>query len=647
MRKAIVYFFFILTSCSKYSPEIRNALKLAESNKNELIKVLEHYHDEGDSLKLAAAEFLVSNLPYNYAYDTTNLKIYRTISLQAELHWQQYDSIDTEKLNKRWDVLRAKNPPYNAIFSKPITEDIKVIKSDFLIKNIDEAYKAWSTNPYAKDSVGFNDFCEYVLPYRQIQGKAIEPWRQFFKNQNRTHFSDLYPLPFQKACDSFFSQYKDYTFNYWLTQGLPMLKFKDYLKMKSSNCAEKSWFNTYAVNAEGIPMAVDFVPAWGSREDDHQWNAIIYGGKTLYFESFWEKDNPWTYNPDVNSNTFVDEWMGKIRLPKVYRHTYSTHFVGPMADGIKLENIPALFRNVKQKDVSEQYFNAVDVTIEIPENIPSETSYVYLAVLGVDKHWVPVQWGKIENDKIQFKKMGTDIVYQPVFFKKGKVTPFGNPFHVDHNGKKRDFFPEKDKEQVLIKRKYPSRISLVNDAKLIKGARIQAANKKDFSDAITLKTIDFEPELRPYDIVLNTNNKHTYFRIISEKPITIKEISLFSGNKKNNGVPLEGNFITSKPLTKNNPNTYTWKGVELKEKQQVAKIRFAPPNNLNHVLKGYNYELFYIDKGVFVSLGKQKANAYELIYENVPKSALLFLKCLDEGRQERIFEYKNGKQIWY
>ena len=345
MKKvAITIIVLCAFSCHKYSPEIRKALDMAEENKVELIQVLEHYEKEGDSMKMAAAKFLISNLPYNYSYDTIYLKKFRDIPNMAESQWKQNGAIDSEGLNKLWDNLKIRYSPSASVYSRPVLEDIKFVTGEFLIRNIDEAFDSWQSNPYARDSVPFEDFCEYVLPYRLIQGKAIEDWRGFFKRENEYHLVDSYPIPFTKACDSLFAQYKDYVFNYGLTEGLPILKFKDFMKMKSGKCTVKSWFNTYIVNAEGVPMVADFVPAWGHREDDHQWNALKYGGKTLYFEPYWEKDHSWFYNDTINSNRFNDDWSGNVRLPKIYRHTFSTNLEGPVSDKrVKIENIPLLF----------------------------------------------------------------------------------------------------------------------------------------------------------------------------------------------------------------------------------------------------------------------------------------------------------------
>lgn len=33
-------------------------------------------------------------------------------------------------------------------------------------------------------------------------------------------------------------------------------------------------------------------------------------------------------------------------------------------------------------------------------------------------------------------------------------------------------------------------------------------------------------------------------------------------------------------------------------------------------------------------------------FENVPKGALLYIKCLSRGRQHRIFEFEDGKVFW-
>ena len=71
---------------------------------------------------------------------------------------QRYGSLDFEK--------------------KEIVYDLKTITADFLIKQIDYSFKAWHEKPWAK-KLSFEQFCEYVLPYRG-SNEPMENWREFF-----------------------------------------------------------------------------------------------------------------------------------------------------------------------------------------------------------------------------------------------------------------------------------------------------------------------------------------------------------------------------------------------------------------------------------------------------------------------------------
>jgi hypothetical protein len=63
-------------------------------------------------------------------------------------------------------------------------------------------------------------------------------------------------------------------------------------------------------------------------------------------------------------------------------------------------------------------------------------------------------------------------------------------------------------------------------------------------------------------------------------------------------------------------------------------------------MPGNNYELFYWNNQ-WISLGTQKADKDYLKYNNVPTGALFWLKCLNGGREERIFTYENRIQVWW
>ena len=81
-------------------------------------------------------------------------------------------------------------------------------------------------------------------------------------------------------------------------------------------------------------------------------------------------------------------------------------------------------------------------------------------------------------------------------------------------------------------------------------------------------------------------------------------------------------------------------------KQTVRILAKYPEDASNRIFPGQLYELFYWDNQ-WISLGEQEAQDTLLEYHNAPVNALFWIRNLDEGVQERIFTYENGKQIWY
>lgn len=80
----------------------------------------------------------------------------------------------------------------------------------------------------------------------------------------------------------------------------------------------------------------------------------------------------------------------------------------------------------------------------------------------------------------------------------------------------------------------------------------------------------------------------------------------------------------------------------------MNKLVYLPRSDDNFIKEGELYELFYWDKE-WKSLGQQSGSRQlqYLEYDNVPDNALLLLRNLTKGKEERIFTYENGKQIWW
>jgi hypothetical protein len=59
-----------------------------------------------------------------------------------------------------------------------------------------------------------------------------------------------------------------------------------------------------------------------------------------------------------------------------------------------------------------------------------------------------------------------------------------------------------------------------------------------------------------------------------------------------------------------------------------------------------HYELFFWDDE-WISLGEKVAISDSICFDGIPENALLWLRNLDEGKEERPFTMQGGKQIWW
>lgn len=106
---------------------LETALDFAGENRSELEKVLYHYKD--DPQKLEAAKFLIKNMPHWYAYSGSELDTLQNLIIK-ELKGE-----DLSQEKKYWSRFN-----YHTLVE---VSDSKVIKSDFLISNIDLAFQEW------------------------------------------------------------------------------------------------------------------------------------------------------------------------------------------------------------------------------------------------------------------------------------------------------------------------------------------------------------------------------------------------------------------------------------------------------------------------------------------------------------------------
>lgn len=423
------------------------------------------------------------------------------------------------------------------------------------------------------------------------------------------------------------------------------------MKMKKGSCYNYSILGTYIYRSLGIPSGIDYTPQWANRSMGHSWN-VLYTGKEHHMEDYsfsalWD-----TIGSSLKSR---DE-----KISKVFRMTYAKQPDTPVLNKRKKESIPAAFMTPCIKDVTNLYLDCADIRVSLLSRPANNQYHPYLCNFD-NQNWVPIHWGKVKGKQAYFEKMGKGVAYLPAYFDETGVVPAGHPFVLTEEGTIQYLIPEMSKLQKLtLTRKYHLS-NIAGKGELLLGGRFEVANKSDFSDSKIVYEVNEIPEICYNTVDLNLDAAYRYFRYMApqESRGDISEIEIWSEGHKLTGklignlnCPEESkaeNAFDGNPLT-----TYVchWGeqgcvGLDFGQAMEISSLRFLPRNDDNFIKEGEDYELFYWNNR-WVSLGRQTGTSEQyLAYEDAPLNALFLLRNLTKGREERIFTYENGEQVWW
>jgi hypothetical protein len=185
MRYSVFLFFIFIFACNRQNSYREQALALAGKNRAELEKILAYYSAKPeDSLKYKAAVFLIENMPGHFSYQN-----------QAIME-KYYDEMDSVNLYSDCNVMEISSR-YKAVSDKyageqPVVSDLRVISANYLINNIERAFDLWQNENWATH-LNFEEFCEYLLPYKAAELQSIDNWREYLSD---TVYGDLQYLPY-------------------------------------------------------------------------------------------------------------------------------------------------------------------------------------------------------------------------------------------------------------------------------------------------------------------------------------------------------------------------------------------------------------------------------------------------------------------
>ena len=171
----------LVCSCGGRDRQVEEALSLSGNNRNELEAVLKHY--EGDGRKLEAARFLIGNMPGSYGANPI-------VEQDCSAFYEAYDSLGQKydyRVGTEWgkqvDSLWKDFSNRHRV-RQELNYDITRMKAEDLIREIDLAFRAWVENVHSRNC-SFEDFCEYILPYRRQNGLLIDNARREFNKRHQ------------------------------------------------------------------------------------------------------------------------------------------------------------------------------------------------------------------------------------------------------------------------------------------------------------------------------------------------------------------------------------------------------------------------------------------------------------------------------
>jgi hypothetical protein len=413
---------------SPWPTDVAAALDEAGANRGQLERVLIRYQAAGDTLKLQAAAYLIANMA-DHCFVRLSLvdSLKREVPLDV-LRYPNYEALQAvvdsiEDARGELDYERRATLP-----------DLETMTAKLLAENIDYAFRAWRERPWAQH-MSFDDFLEYVLPYRG-SNEPLESWRPYFYDR----YSDL-PLAMQDPTDPIeAARLINADLMTWFTfdarfylhptdQGLAEMRAGGL-----GRCEDMTNLAIYAMRANGLAVTSDYTPFWANAGNNHAWNAILdRDGRVLSF---------------MGCEAQPGQYKLWNRLAKAYRKTYAQQRGNLAFLKGEHERVPAWLSGKYYRDVTADYVTVADVPLELEEPAPDSVGFAYLCVFN-SGHWEAIDWGRLERQGATFRDMGTGIAYLPAYYAEGEILPAGPAFVLEESGRVRPLEADMDRPQKM------------------------------------------------------------------------------------------------------------------------------------------------------------------------------------------------------
>ena len=628
----------------------------AQNNKlTELRHALtEHY--AGDEEKQQAAAWLIDNMQYHGTVRSALQDEYYN-KLTRIAHSTVYPECEPLIYGLADSVYAVPDKGFKRM------ADTDAVTAEYIISNIDQAFDRWRNGNFARH-LSFSEFCEWLLPYRLTNENLCE-WRERLYKEYKRGIESL-----RQIADKNRSAYwaaaqvndllkQDKIFIHLIPHlGGVNLPAPVLASLRMGECDDYAFKAAYTMRACGIPVCVDFTPQWPTRPHGHHWNVVLNNnGRTVPFMGS-------ESNPGYPCKS--DYVYGKV-----YRYTYEYQKESLFEKNRTIgEPTPPVLTNPFIKDVTGDYTKGVDISV----SISTDKHFAYLAAFN-NQGWTPIAWGEEtlpnpsfkgeEKKQYSFKNVGRGAVYLPVTWENDRAVAADYPILIKENGEQEYIKPDKSKTfSLTLTRKYPKYAVTHVYSKRMVGGKFHTSNTADFAESTKIGEIKRNPEME-YDSI-DTDPKDRAYRYLRytaprRSHCNVAEVEFYDADGKRllpktvitdgnedagfkAGSVIDGDALTYYQTKKSDDCTLTF---DFGSPVAVAKIRYLPRNDDNHVTAGHRYRLDYYDKDGAHPVGEQVATTDSVTFTGVPLGALYILHDLTKGREERIFTLEDGEIRWW
>jgi hypothetical protein len=374
------------------------ALDAAGENRGELVQALSRY-GKAEPGKQAAMEFLIENMP---GHGFVDLQFFD--ENKAEVPFDALDYTSLGEAEAAFDALEAEHGPIN-YGRKSFVPDLEVITADYLVRNVELAFDAWRSKPWAQ-GMDFDTFCQHILPYRG-SNEPLDDWRAAVIE----HFDGLEgeienPRDASAAASKIEKQAHAWV-GFWDLYYLHPTdqSYSEMLEAGKGRCEDITNMISYGLRANAVAVGSDYTPAWANRDNNHAWTTVL--------------------GPDGRGSTPQGNIAGKI-----YRKTFAIQHDAWMHRAAPDESVPQWLARDHFIDVTEQYMDVAKAKVYLTATPPQGNKLAYLCVFNGGE-WIAIAAGAIDGESVTFENMGPGIVYLPAFYDGEDLIPAAAPFTLE------------------------------------------------------------------------------------------------------------------------------------------------------------------------------------------------------------------------